>query len=80
MSSDTPAENKSFKDANRLPYDLLTDANSILRKEFGIPNELFVLPGRQTFVVSKDGTCVMSFNDMLNTDAHIAEALKALGM
>lgn len=28
-----------------LPYDLLTDENNILRKTFGIPNAMMVLPG-----------------------------------
>lgn len=80
ISSDPPAKNKAFKTDNRLPYDLLTDANSILRKEFGVKNELFVLPGRQTYVISKDGKCLMTFSDMLDTDKHISEAMRALNL
>ena len=34
----SPAENKAFAEANRLPYLLLTDPSAILRKTFGIPN------------------------------------------
>lgn len=45
ISGDAPAENKAFKEAQNLPYDLLTDENNILRKEFGIPNAMMVLPG-----------------------------------
>lgn len=80
ISSDEPSKNKQFKADQRLPFDLLTDANSILRKEFGVKNELFVLPGRQTYVISKEGKCIMTFNDMLDTDKHIAEALRALNL
>lgn len=45
ISGDSPEENKAFKQAQNLPYDLLTDENNILRKEFGIPNAMMVLPG-----------------------------------
>lgn len=45
ISGDPPADNKAFKEAQALPYDLLTDENNILRKEFGIPNAMMVLPG-----------------------------------
>jgi thioredoxin-dependent peroxiredoxin len=80
ISGDSAAENKLFKQAHNLNYDLLSDENDILRKEFGIKKELFVLPGRQTYVISKDGKCIMSFNDMMNTSKHITEALTALGI
>ena len=50
------------------------------RKTFGIKNALFVLPGRQTYVINKNGECIMSFNDMTNTSQHITEALQALGI
>jgi peroxiredoxin len=79
ISGDSPAENKAFKTAQNLQYDLLSDADNILRKEFGIKNAMLVLPGRQTYVIDKSGKCIMSFNDMVNTSKHISEALKALG-
>lgn len=78
VSGDSPAENKAFKEAQNLPFDLLTDADNILRKEFNIPSALFILPGRQTYVIDKSGKCVMSFNDMTDTNKHISEALAAL--
>jgi len=80
ISGDSPAENKAFKEKEKLQYDLLSDENDILRKEFGIKKALFVLPGRQTYVIDKDGKCVMSFNDMTNTSQHVTESLQALGL
>lgn len=80
ISGDNPAENKAFKEAQNLPFDLLTDENNILRKEFNIPATLFVLPGRQTYVIDKNAKCVMSFNDMADTNKHISEALAAVGL
>jgi peroxiredoxin len=32
ISSDSPADNKAFADAQRLPFPLLTDPSSIMRK------------------------------------------------
>lgn len=79
VSSDSPDANKAFKEEHRLPFDLLTDANSILRKEFGIQSSLLgLIQGRETFVINKGGTCIMSFNDQLNTDKHVEDALAAL--
>ncbi|GLI71447.1 hypothetical protein VaNZ11_016662 [Volvox africanus] len=79
ISSDTPEENAAFAKANNLPYPLLTDANAILRKTFGIkPDLLGLLPGRQTFVIDVSGRCVMAFNDQFNVEQHVDEALKVL--
>lgn len=54
--ADSPEENDKFAKAQRLPFPLLTDASSILRKTFGIPNDFMgLLPGRQTYVIDKNG-------------------------
>ena len=77
--ADSPEENDKFAKAQRLPFPLLSDANSILRKTFGIPNDLMgLLPGRQTYVIDKDGRVVLSFNDAMNVEAHVTEALRAI--
>eukprot|EP00775_Hariotina_reticulata_P002842 gene2842-3135_t len=88
ISSDAPAENKAFADAQRLPFPLLSDPSSIMRKAsarrvqqrtFGIKGDLLgLLPGRQTYVFNAAGKCVLSFNDQLNAEKHVEEALKAL--
>eukprot|EP00967_Tisochrysis_lutea_P134654 scaffold238108_cov15-Tisochrysis_lutea.AAC.3 len=50
ISSDSPEENAAWAKANNLPFPLLTDSNSILRKSFGIKADfLGLLPGRQTY-------------------------------
>ncbi|KAI8473683.1 MAG: hypothetical protein J3K34DRAFT_518795 [Monoraphidium minutum] len=78
VSSDSPAENKAFADAQRLPFLLLTDPSSIMRKTFGIPNDLLFLPGRQTYVFDAAGKCVLSFNSQLDAEKHVDEALAAI--
>lgn len=37
-NNNSPADNKAFADAQRLPFALLSDPSDILRKTFGIPN------------------------------------------
>lgn len=34
--------------------------------------------GRQTYVFNASGKCVLSFNDQLNAEKHVEEALAAL--
>eukprot|EP00798_Chlamydomonas_sp_ICE-L_P016126 gene16126-22270_t len=79
ISSDEPSVNDAFAKANNIKFPLLTDSSSILRKVFGIPGDfLGLLPGRQTYVFDKQGKCIMAFNDQLNAEQHVSEALSAL--
>lgn len=81
ISNDSPEENAAFSQAQRLPYPLLTDQNGILRKTFGIKSDMLgLLPGRQTYVIDKQGKCVLSFNDQLNAEKHVDEALRVLSI
>lgn len=57
ISSDSPAENAAWAKANNLPFPLLTDNSSILRKTFGIKADLLgLLPGRQVSMPLLHGT------------------------
>eukprot|EP00878_Enallax_costatus_P002019 GHUV01002183.1.p1 GENE.GHUV01002183.1~~GHUV01002183.1.p1 ORF type:complete len:153 (+),score=48.83 GHUV01002183.1:183-641(+) len=79
ISSDSPAANKSWAQANRLPFPLLTDAGGVLRKGLGVKGDLLgLVPGRQTFVFNAAGECVLCFNSQLNSEKHVQEALDAL--
>ena len=79
VSSDPPASHAAFKAKHRLPYTLLSDERSFLRNGFGVPSDLFgMLPGRQTFVISKEGKCLMSFNSQMSPEKHVTEALAVI--
>ena len=43
-----------------------------------LPPPQGLLPGRQTYVISKDGKLVLSFNSAFDFEAHVMEALKAV--
>ncbi|CAL5218862.1 g594 [Coccomyxa viridis] len=76
ISSDDVQKNSEFAKAQRLPFPLLTDQSEFLRKSFGIKGDLLgLLPGRQTFVIDKNGKIVLSFNDQFNPEKHVVEAL-----
>ena len=62
-----------------MQYPLLSDRKGALRKAFGVKGILLgVVPGRETFVIDKDGTVLHVFNDLLNPMKHVDEALAIL--
>jgi len=77
ISSDTVTSHLKFKSKFNLPFILLSDNDKKLRKLFGVQNSLFIIPGRETFVIDKQGLVVMVFNSM-SSEIHITKALKVL--
>lgn len=78
ISSDSVESHEQFAKKHNLPFTLLSDAKGEVRKLFGVPKTLFVIPGRTTYVIKKGGKLVHRFNSLNNPDAHIEESLKAL--
>lgn len=77
ISSDTVTSHLKFKSKFSLPFILLSDNDKKLRKLFGVQNSLFIIPGRETFVIDKQGVVIMVFNSM-SSEIHITKALKVL--
>ena len=52
---------KGVKDgfADKYAQQFYVDVDDEIRNEIGIPKDLFVLGGRETYVVDKDGTVVI---------------------
>jgi peroxiredoxin Q/BCP len=78
ISSDSQASHKSFAEKYQLPFRLLSDHGSSVRKAFGVPNTLGLLPGRVTFVIDKQGVIRHLFNSQLHPRKHVEEALGVL--
>ncbi|KAK9792956.1 hypothetical protein WJX73_006940 [Symbiochloris irregularis] len=79
ISSDSPAALSDFAKAQRAQYPFLSDANGELRKELGVQGNLLgFVPGRETFVISKEGVVLLRFNDGLHFNKHVQEALKCI--
>eukprot|EP00803_Ostreobium_quekettii_P010408 evm.model.scf_4001.2 EVM.evm.TU.scf_4001.2 scf_4001:4159-5494(-) len=79
ISGDDMGDQKGFAKNLGLPFPLLVDIGDELRQALGVKADLFgALPGRQTFVFDKKGTCVLSYNNQLLAESHVGEALKAV--
>ena len=78
ISSDSVTSHEKFASKYKLPFLLLSDEKKVLRKLFGVPNDLLgIIPGRATYVADKNGVILMVFNSML-AKIHIQKALEIL--
>jgi peroxiredoxin Q/BCP len=75
VSGDSVAKHQSFAEHHRLPFTLLADADNALRKAYGVPATLWILPGRVTYVIDKEGVVRHVFDSQLQATRHIDEAL-----
>ncbi|KAH7679972.1 Peroxiredoxin protein [Dioscorea alata] len=79
ISGDDTASHKAFAKKYRLPFTLLSDEGSKVRKEWGVPSDLFgTLPGRQTYVLDKKGVVQLIYNNQFQPEKHVDETLKLL--
>ncbi|WP_298546864.1 peroxiredoxin [uncultured Aquimarina sp.] len=76
ISSDSVKSHERFKNKYRLPFIFLSDEKGNLRKLFGVKASLFgMLPGRETFVIDKEGIIRLKFNS-INASQHLKQAIK----
>ncbi|MEG3439357.1 peroxiredoxin [Pannus brasiliensis CCIBt3594] len=78
ISADSPESHRQFAAKYNLPFTLLSDTNNQVRKLFGVPSTLFVLPGRVTYVIDKEGIIRHIFDSMLDFKAHVTESLNTI--
>ena len=79
ISSDSVESHKSFEKHHRLPFTLLSDEGSMVRKLFKVPSGLFgVLQGRVTYIVDKKGVVNYMFSSQTQINKHITKAPEVL--
>jgi peroxiredoxin Q/BCP len=78
VSGDDAASHRRFASRHGLPFPLLVDRGNALRKAFGVPSVLGLLPGRVTYVIDGNGMIRHVFNNLLDGAAHRREAIAAL--
>jgi thioredoxin-dependent peroxiredoxin len=78
VSSDSVDRHAGFADHHKLPFTLLSDAGGAVRKRYGVPATLGLLPGRVTYVIDRSGTVRHVFSSMLDIGRHIDDALKVV--
>lgn len=78
ISGDSVNSHSKFAEKYQLPFILLSDGNNEVRKAFKVGKSMLILPGRETYVTDKNGKIIMVFNNLLNAEKHITEAINAL--
>lgn len=78
ISSDSVDSHKQFSSDNNLPFTLLSDTEGRVRKLYGVPKTLGLLPGRVTYIIDRGGIVRHIFSSQLNYRKHVEEALSAL--
>jgi peroxiredoxin Q/BCP len=78
VSSDTLESHKSFATHHGLPFLLLSDEDGKVRKLYGVPSTMGIIPGRVTYIIDKQGVVRHIFNSQFQPEKHIEEALKVL--
>src|SRR5579862_6374028 len=75
VSSDSVDKHAAFAGHHNLPFTLLSDEGGQVRKSYGVPAVLGLIPGRVTYVIDRTGTVRHVFNSMTNIGQHVNDAL-----
>ena len=78
VSSDSVARHEAFAGRHELPFTLLSDQGGRVRKSYGVPAVVGLIPGRVTYVIDRQGTVRHSFSSMTNIGQHVSDALKVV--
>ncbi len=78
ISSDSSSVAGQFKKRFHLDFPLLLDEGGQVRKAFGVPRALGVLPGRSTYVIGQQGYLTGVTHANGGSHIHIQESLRFL--
>ena len=78
VSSDGAQSHEKFASKHRLPFVLLSDSKGDVRKRYGVPATLGLLPGRVTYIIDREGVVRHVFNSQFRPTQHVSEALDTL--
>lgn len=78
VSSDSPESHINFAGKYHLPFTLLSDQKNEVRRLYGVPSTMGMIPGRVTYVIDKNGMVRHVFNSQFNPKSHVDQALSIL--
>jgi peroxiredoxin Q/BCP len=78
VSSDSVSKHSAFSGKYKLPFTLLSDSGGQIRKRYGVPAVLGLVPGRVTYVIDRQGTVRHVFNSMTSIGRHVNDALEVV--
>ena len=77
VSADSVNSHQRFADDHGLTYPLLSDPDNEMRRSFGVPKVMGLLPGRSTYVIDASGTLRHVHHGQLDPVGHVNAALEA---
>jgi peroxiredoxin Q/BCP len=78
VSGDSLSSHEQFARSNRLPFHLVSDADGSLRKLYGVARPLWLVPGRVTYVIDRQGVVRHVYSALFKAERHVLEAIGAL--
>jgi len=78
ISGQSVSSHKSFATHYGLPFILLADVDNSVRKIYGVPSTMGIIPGRVTYIIDKQGVVRHIFISQTQAERHVEEAKKTL--
>jgi len=79
ISGQSIESHKNFATKYNLNYTILSDSNNVVRKNFGVPSNMFgLVPGRVTYVINTAGEVIYMFNSQTDVTGHVDKAIEIL--
>ena len=78
ISSDSVDTHRGFAAKCGLPFTILSDAGGRVRKLYGVPSSVGLIPGRVTYVIDTKGVVHHVLVSQFNPARHVEEAMKVL--
>lgn len=78
ISSDSVDSHRDFSSKCDLPFTILSDDGGRVRRLYGVPSSMGVIPGRVTYIIDTNGIVRHVFNSQMNPAKHVEEAMNIL--
>ena len=78
VSVDSSESHEGFARRYRLPFVLLSDADSAVQRLYGVRKTLGIIRGRVTFVIDRHGIVRHVYSSQINVTRHVAEAVRVI--
>ncbi len=78
ISSDSVDSHQDFAKKCDLPFTILSDSGGKVRRLYGVPSSMGIIPGRVTYIIDRRGVVRHVFSSQFNPAKHVEEAVRAL--
>jgi thioredoxin-dependent peroxiredoxin len=78
ISGDSSESHRKFAEHHRLPFTLLSDTGNRVRRLYGVPTTMGIIPGRVTYILDRLGVVRGIFNSQSGVTRHVVEALAVI--